>query len=83
MMHLLVREKRIDRDFLATHVQGFEELNERTLPDFPPERVSPLTGLSVETLESMAKTYGGAKKPFIRLGSGLSRYGNGAMTDDW
>jgi len=28
----------------------------------------------------MAKAFGTAKRPFIRLGSGLSRYGNGAMT---
>ena len=28
----------------------------------------------------MAKAYGAARAPFIRLGSGLSRYGNGAMT---
>jgi len=27
----------------------------------------------------MAKAYGKAKRPFIRLGAGLSRYGNGAM----
>jgi len=61
-------------------VQGFEELKEKILPDFPPEKVSRLTGLSPETLESMAKTYGRAKAPLIRLGSGLSRYGNGAMS---
>ena len=80
LMHLLVRERLVDLDFLAAHVQGFEELKEKVLPDFPPARVSSLTGLSVETLESMAKAYGKAKRPFIRLGSGLSRYGNGAMT---
>ena len=28
----------------------------------------------------MARRYGRARAPFIRLGSGLSRYGNGAMT---
>ncbi len=28
----------------------------------------------------MANAYGRAKNPFIRLGAGLSRYGNGAMT---
>ncbi len=78
-MHLLVRDDLLDHDFLAAHVQGFEELKEKILPDFPPERVSLLTGLSKETLESMAKAYGTAKDPFIRLGSGLSRYGNGAM----
>jgi anaerobic selenocysteine-containing dehydrogenase len=80
MMHLLVRKDLIDHNFIGAHVQGFEELKERILPDFPPERVSNLTGLPQETIESMAKTYGTAKKPFIRLGAGLSRYGNGSMT---
>lgn len=80
IMHLLVRNDLIDHDFLVTHVQGFKELKEKILPDFPPEKVSRLTGLSEETLESMAKSYGRAKNPFIRLGAGLSRYGNGAMT---
>ena len=28
----------------------------------------------------MAKAYGKARAPFIRLGAGLSRYANGAMT---
>lgn len=80
LMYLLVREGLIDKHFLTTHVQGFEELKEKTLPEYPPEKVSRLTGLSVDTLEFMAKAYGKAKRPFIRLGSGLSRYGNGAMT---
>ncbi len=80
LMHLLVQYGLIDNDFLAAHVQGFEELKEKTLPDFPPEKVSGITGLSPETLESMAKAYGRAERPFLRLGSGLSRYGNGAMT---
>jgi anaerobic selenocysteine-containing dehydrogenase len=80
LMYLLVRDDLIDHDFLSAHVQGFEELKEKILPDFPPEKVSSLTGLSKETLMFMAKAYGTAKNPFIRLGSGLSRYGNGAMT---
>ncbi len=80
LMHLLVRDKLIDHDFLASHVQGFEELKEKVLPDFSPEKVSMLTGLPKETLESMARAYGTARNPFIRLGSGLSRYANGAMT---
>jgi anaerobic selenocysteine-containing dehydrogenase len=80
LMHLLVRNNLIDHNFLAAHVQGFEELKERVLPDFSPEKVSSLTGLPRETIESMAKAYGTAEKPFIRLGAGLSRYGNGAMT---
>jgi anaerobic selenocysteine-containing dehydrogenase len=79
LMHFLVHHNLIDDDFLASHVQGFEELKEKVLPDFAPEKVSSLTGLSRETIEAMAHAYGRAKNPFIRLGSGLSRYGNGAM----
>ena len=40
LMHLLVRDDLIDHDFLTAHVQGFEELKEKILPDFPPEKVS-------------------------------------------
>lgn len=80
MMHLLVRENLVDQNFLASSVLGYEELKEKILPDYPPEKVSQITGLSVEAITSMARTYGRAQRPFIRLGSGLSRYGNGAMT---
>ena len=36
-------------------------------------------GVSVERMIEFAHAYAKAKAPFIRLGSGLSRYGNGAM----
>ncbi|MCX5908099.1 MAG: molybdopterin oxidoreductase family protein [Deltaproteobacteria bacterium] len=76
MMHLLVRDGQVDLDFLKNHVQGFTELCREVLPDFPPEKVSRLTGLSPATVESMAKAYGQARGPFIRIGSGR----NGSMT---
>jgi anaerobic selenocysteine-containing dehydrogenase len=79
LMHLLVRDDLIDHHFITSHIQGFEELKEKVLPGFSPEKVSLLTGLSSETIQAMAHAYGRAKNPFIRLGSGLSRYGNGAM----
>ena len=78
-MNLLIRDDLVDHGFLTSHAQGFKELKEKILPDFSPEKVSSLTGLAVETIQTMAHTYGRAKNPFIRLGSGLSRYGNGAM----
>jgi anaerobic selenocysteine-containing dehydrogenase len=79
LMHQLVHDGLIDLDFIKTHVQGFEEFKEKILPDYPPEKVTVFTGLAPETIQSIAKTYGIAKRPFIRLGAGLSRYGNGAM----
>ncbi|SEA75474.1 Anaerobic selenocysteine-containing dehydrogenase [Desulfuromusa kysingii] len=80
LMHLLDRDGLLDRTFLDQQVQGFSELKEQILPNYPPPIVSHLTGLPIATLEAMATAYGHARAPFIRLGSGLTRYGNGAMT---
>ncbi len=79
MMHLLVRENLIDRSFLDSSVQGLEEFKQKILPDFTPDKVSNLTGLPIHVIEFMAKAFGKARAPFIRVGAGLSRYGNGAM----
>ncbi len=80
IMYLLVRDGLVARDFVETHVQGFEELKRKVLPEYPSERVCALTGLSAENLEFLARGYGKSRAPFIRLGSGLCRYGNGAMS---
>lgn len=80
IMHILVREGWIEREFLERHVQGFEQLQTEVLPDYPPAKVSKITGIEVRLLEEMAVRYGKAIAPFIVLGSGLCRYGNGAMT---
>ena len=80
IMHILARDGLTDLPFLASQVLGFEELRREVLPDFTPEQTSRITGLSAESIELMAHGYGAARAPFIRLGSALSRYGNGAMT---
>jgi len=80
LMHLLLQEDLLDHDFLQREVQGFAELRDQVLPAYPPQRVSELTGVSEAVLRQLAQAYGRARAPMIRLGSGLSRYGNGAMT---
>ena len=80
VMHILVREGWIDQEFMDRYVQGFEQLRAEVLPDYPPAKVSQITGVEVSLLEEMAARYGKALAPFIVLGSGLCRYGNGAMT---
>ena len=56
------------------------ELVRDVLPTFTPEYVSSICGVPVEIIEELAHAYAKAKAPFIRLGSGVSRYGNGAMS---
>jgi anaerobic selenocysteine-containing dehydrogenase len=80
MLHVIEREGLLDREFIAANVLGFEELSSRILPDCSPARMSELCGLSAGVIERLAREYARARAPFIRLGSGLTRYGNGAMT---
>jgi anaerobic selenocysteine-containing dehydrogenase len=80
LMHLLERNGSCHHDFLRDHVQGFDALSARVLPDYPPEKVSRITGLSGDQLEEMATALAEARRLFVKIGSGLSRYGNGAMT---
>ena len=80
LMHLLDREGLSDAAFLRDRVQGWKELREQVLPGWPPHRAAAVTGLPPADLAAMAQEFGRARAPFIRVGSGLSRYGNGAMT---
>lgn len=80
LLHLLDALGLADEGYLASHVLGHAELRARILPDYPPERVAALTGVPVATLYELAEAYGRARDPHLRVGNGLSRYGNGAMT---
>ncbi|AFM40739.1 anaerobic dehydrogenase, typically selenocysteine-containing [Desulfosporosinus acidiphilus SJ4] len=80
IMHILVQEGLQDQMFLNEYVQGFEAFRQESLHDFPPAKVSQITGLEINQIEELALGYARARAPFISLGSGISRYGNGAMT---
>ncbi len=80
IMHVMAREGLVDKAFIAEYVHGYNEFATRILPDYPPGKVSALTGLPAAAIEDLARAYAAAKAPLIRLGSGLCRYGNGAMT---
>ena len=80
MMHIIHRDGLEDTAFVQAYVQGYDELVRDVLPKFNPEYVSSICGVPVEIIEELAHAYAKAKVPFIRLGSGVSRYGNGAMS---
>lgn len=80
IIYILERDHLVNEKFLAQYVQGFEELKKDILPTYTPAYVSDLTGVPEKKIEAFAHDYGMAVAPFIRLGSGLARYANGAMT---
>lgn len=80
ILHIIHRDGLADIDFIKKHVQGYDELVKEVLLDFTPGKAAEICGVSVERMTEFAHAYAKSKAPFIRLGSGLSRYGNGAMT---
>ncbi|HEV2177547.1 MAG TPA: molybdopterin oxidoreductase family protein [Terriglobia bacterium] len=79
MMHVLIRENLVDRDYIEKYTLGYDELRERVLADYPVERVSSITGVEEEQIVRVARQYGQARAPFLRVGFALTRHENGAM----
>lgn len=80
ILHVLVQDDLADRAFLKEYVQGADELEQKVLPHYTPEAAAAITGVPAAAIRAFAHAYGNARAPFIRLGSGQSRYVNGAMT---
>ena len=80
IMHELQRLGLLDGDFLDRWVSGFDRLAAEVLPRYSPAKVAAITGVPATVVTELAEAYGKAVAPFIRQGSGLYRYGNGAMT---
>ena len=78
MMHVLLERGLQDDDYITAHTLGFDELRERA-KEYPPERVSSITGIPAETIVSLGERYGRARSAFIRVNYGLQRHGGGGM----
>ena len=73
VMHILARDGLCDREYIARHTLGFEQVERDVLPRFTPARVASITGIAAADVERLAALYGRAKKSFIRLGWGMTR----------
>src|SRR5438874_1148632 len=79
VMHVLIAEGLVDRDYIERATLGFDALAEH-VKAWPPERVAPIVGLDASTIAAFARRYGAGARAFIRVGIGLSRHDNGGMT---
>src|SRR5687767_471332 len=79
IMHVLVTEGLLDRDYIERATLGFPELADH-VKGYAPDDVAPMVGLPVETIVRFARRYGATPRTFIRAGIGLSRHDNGGMT---
>jgi anaerobic selenocysteine-containing dehydrogenase len=79
IMHILVRDGRADRDYIARKTLGFDRVEREILPKFPPAKVAEITGLAVTDIEKLGAMYGKARAALIRLGEGMTRLAAGGQ----
>src|SRR5437762_4847451 len=78
MMHVLIGDGLIDRDYIERHTLGYEPLARR-LAEYPPERVAKLCGIASADVVQLARDYGTTKPAAIRLNYGMQRHAGGGI----
>ncbi|MFP5228582.1 MAG: molybdopterin-dependent oxidoreductase [Acidobacteriota bacterium] len=76
MMHIILRERLYDEDYVTRWTCGFDPLRERAA-EYPPERVASITGIPVGDIERLARDYATTAPAVIRLNYGVQRCDNG------
>jgi anaerobic selenocysteine-containing dehydrogenase len=76
LIHQIITDDRIDRDYIARHTLGFDGLKARA-GEYTPAVVSAITGLSSEEIVKLARLVSGTKACAIRTGVALERTRNG------
>ncbi|HCI80774.1 MAG TPA: molybdopterin oxidoreductase, partial [Ktedonobacter sp.] len=79
MMHVIVTEGLENKQWLAEHALGWEQLLERVYA-MPPERAADITGLAVETIVELARAYASTTPALLRISDGINRHTNGGQT---
>ena len=79
MMHVLIAEDLIDRDYVERYTLGFDALKKRALAEYSPAQVAGICGLRVEEIVQLARDYGRAKPAGIRLNYGMQRHAGGGI----
>ncbi|MGA8010049.1 MAG: molybdopterin-dependent oxidoreductase, partial [Thiomonas sp.] len=76
LMHELIANDWLDRDYIDRHTLGFDALKARAM-EWPPERAAALCGVPVEQIRELARDYGTTQPTAIRLNYGIQRVHGG------
>jgi anaerobic selenocysteine-containing dehydrogenase len=78
MMHIILRDGLQDQDYIDRYTIGFDQLKSR-VEEYPPSRVSKITGIAEDTIERITHEYAANAPAFIRVNYGLQRHAGGGM----
>ncbi len=76
LMRIIIKEGLYDRDYVARHTVGFEELRQH-VQLYTPDHVAGLTGIPAADIERLAREYASSSPSVIRLNYGIQRSQNG------
>src|SRR6478672_10807359 len=76
VIHLLIDNGHVDRDYVDSHTIGFDALAQRAR-EWTPERVAATCGIPREQVVRLAHDYGSIKPAAIRLNYGMQRVHGG------
>jgi len=79
MIHLLIENNLVERNYIAEHTTGFEAL-EQSVRAYTPAYVSQITGLTADQIFKAAWIFGHARAPFIGWTMGVNHSTKGTET---
>lgn len=79
LIHTIIEEDLIDKDYVDNYTLGFDELAERAAKRTP-EWAEEITGIPAEDIRKLAREYATTKPAAIRIGVALERHYGGGQT---
>ncbi|MEE4339491.1 molybdopterin-containing oxidoreductase family protein [Erythrobacter sp.] len=80
MLNVIIAEELYDRNFVAAHVDGFDELA-RAVATMTPEVAAERAGLEPDQIIAAARMFAGGTKGCAVTGTGPEMAGNGTLTE--
>ncbi len=76
IMHVLITEDLYDKEYVAERTEGFEELKAKVL-EYPPERVSEITGVPVDQIVEAARLMAAHRPGALLYTMGITQHTTG------
>jgi anaerobic selenocysteine-containing dehydrogenase len=79
MIHVIIKENLIDRDYIDKHTVGYDELAERASV-YTPEFAAQETGIPADDIVKLAREYATTPPAVVRIGVAVERHAGGGQT---
>lgn len=78
IMHVILKEKLVDRQFIDEHTEGFEAFS-KSLDGYTPDKAEKITGVPKKNIIRAARLYAKAERPAIYYTMGITQHAHGTQ----